>query len=145
MKLIVLLVLITFLTGCMGVVAFGTNKETYGPNVILTENRNKQLMKSSSPQQVSKADVLKKWGEPSQKIKDGELERWVYKLDDLSWTGIMPLVIIPISLMIPMGRYRTSMTFSGDRLIDSECVTKATTGFFCGISPDGLKPTCQSY
>jgi len=145
MKLIVLLVLITFLTGCMGVVTLGTNKETYGPNVILTGNQNKQLMKSSSPQQVSKEDVLKKWGEPSQKVKDGDLERWVYIQDDLSWTGIMPLLIIPIPLMIPTGHYRTSMTFSGDRLIDSESVTKATSAFFCGISPDGLKPTCQSY
>jgi hypothetical protein len=143
MKLITILVLIIFLSGCVGIAVVGTTKDTYGPNVTLHEYR--LLIRTSSPQQVSKEDVLKKWGEPDQKRKDGESEIWTYKNipEQVSWTGIVLGLIIPLPLVVSTGYHKTSMIFTGDLLTDSDRTKKEAGGFMCAlITPDGFRPAC---
>lgn len=95
-----------------------------------------------------KFDVLQAWGEPDAKKVGGEIEYWIYKQDSLAWAGLIPMVIIPIPLVVPVGKNSVTLGFSGDELVSAVSQDRDGAGGVCGMflmdHPSGLKFGCFS-
>jgi len=132
-KFLALIISITLLPGCVGIWAINNSEKTYEPEKVALGDRGHLSLKYP-PKRLIKAEVVDKWGDPDEKVKESSSERWVYKQKKLSWAGLMPFIIVPIPLVIPTGHNKASLTFSEELLIKVKCEEqKIHNGFICGL------------
>jgi hypothetical protein len=62
------------------------------------------------------AELIASWGQPDHQSVDGSATTLVYKMG-YKWAGVMPMIIIPIPLVIPVGRNSTSLVCEDGVLI----------------------------
>ena len=94
----------------------------------------------------SKSDVVEAWGQPDSKDLIGNTEYWQYKQDSLAWAGIIPMVVIPIPLVVPVGKNSVTLGFAGDELISATSQDREGSLAVCGMflidHPSGFKFGC---
>ncbi len=139
---VLLVPLLTCLSGCVGIAFFHESVKTYSGPFGLDRSAGDFVSRQKNPNYAlhlgevrTKADVLARWGEPAKRVTAESLERWFYHRE-LGWSGIVPLVIIPIPLVFPLHR-DTVLVFSGDTLTAIEKQETKWSGWACGF---GLTP-----
>src|SRR5689334_6853241 len=108
--------------GCVGVVTYGMKNQTFEPAMVVrkpsvdavssvptsphrTDNGISFEGKTENP---SASWLEEHWGQPSrikQVTRPEQFELWTYKFGK-RWCGIMPCIIVPIPLLLPVGRDR---------------------------------------
>src|SRR5689334_23792220 len=57
---------------------------------------------------VKCTEVIARWGQPDNQSVDGNATTLVYKRG-FTWAGVVPMIIIPLPLVIPVGTKSTSL------------------------------------
>lgn len=65
----------------------------------------------------SRADFIRHWGNPYRKDSVDGSERWLYRSRYRRWRGLVVWAIVPLPLVIPAGRYKSTVVFSGDSTV----------------------------
>lgn len=71
----------------------------------------------SDTDKVTKQNVETYWRKPDEILSIGTHERWVFK--ESVWTGYVPLVIVPVPLILPLGESETVITFDENGVVDT--------------------------
>ena len=99
-------------------------------------------------QNYTKQEVLEVWGQPESKETEGLFEKWRYNQDSLAWAGVIPMFIVPIPLVAPVGKNGVVLTFEGDSLVKASEEYRdggvAMCGWFLMDHPSGFKFGCFS-
>jgi hypothetical protein len=64
----------------------------------------------------TKADVLRAWGEPKQKLFLGVKELWVYERN-VAWRGFILWLYVPLPFIVPVGMNHTTVEFDKDAVV----------------------------
>ena len=109
-----------WLTGCVGfyvVTPNGTSEEPARSAVTHTPVSCKSRKCSAEENSTYTFADIEDWrGKPDKQYeKNGEIV-WVYS-GDLAWTGIVPLIILPIPIVLPIGWMKTQYYFKADQLV----------------------------
>ena len=91
-----------------------------------------------------KADVLKAWGQPDSKKLKGEIEYWRYE-HGLAWAGLIPVLIVPVPLVLPVGKNGATLAFSGDELVSAVSRDRDMAGGMCGWFLMDVSPGLQFF
>lgn len=123
-----LLVLLPLLSGCMGI-GFVRSRTTRFDDM----ERYFQNMPGTSPRAA--ATLQQHWGEPREKLalNDGR-ETWIYG-HDLRWSGVMLYLLLPIPLLVPVGRETTSVDFENGQAVSVSRVEESEICYICGFLP----------
>lgn len=78
----------------------------------------------------TKNDVTKRFGKASEILNINNREIWSYR-DNLAWRGFIPVLIIPIPLLIPVGFNHLEFGFEGDTV--SSYAIERGEGGYCGL------------
>jgi hypothetical protein len=133
-RLAVSLIAAALLPGCVGFAYFGTEHMDGLDPTAVYEAGNKRP--------VTEETLLRRMGEPDERLILSETkETWVYDRG-LRWNGVALLVIIPIPLILPVGRdsdtfhMENGIATSVDRIVLTEHISA------CGMFPHGR--SCRS-
>jgi hypothetical protein len=121
LRVCIVLLLATPLTGCIGLEYSGTHEgSTTSPCIATTPG---VLFEGAHQFVATMEQVGRDWGPPSQISFDANgTERWTY-YGPLRWNGVLLLaVVIPLPLFIPMGRERVSIDFRDGTAVFGEAV-----------------------
>lgn len=147
MRNILVLGMCLLLSACAGVLVMHNPKVTQDSQQLKLMGRG---YISVGKEQVSyqKADVRQAWGEPDSKKIKGEIEYWRYEQNGLAWAGLVPVLVIPIPLVVPVGKNGATLGFSGDELVSAVRQDRDVAGGMCGLflidHPSSLKFNCLS-
>ena len=154
MRTIILGMLACLLSGCAGFVAWGPGTIRYeSPDYGIT-NWSHGLVQQAGHgdgRPLDRQRVIRSWGEPESKARnpDGS-ETWVYP-DEWRWLGVIPVVVIPLPIVVPVGEARWELRIKDGVVISAEHKTTKGIGGYCGlavrrgISGDSAKrPGCES-
>ncbi|MCJ8314228.1 MAG: hypothetical protein HRU38_18930 [Saccharospirillaceae bacterium] len=125
------------MSSCVGIVALNPGTEKY-ENPVRSYTGN-WLIAHNGNTPIKKIDVILRWGEPSSKeeLSDGT-EKWVFK-SGVRFLGLIPFVIIPIPLIVPVGKNSWTLILKDGVVIYAEHKNTSGKGFICGLSvKDGL-------
>lgn len=128
------------LSGCVGVVAYGT-KTTVTANPVLKASGGLNSVQPTpdrkSPPTYSRAWVTKHWGEPSElrPSRNGGEEEWVYGYGTY-FLGVMPCVIVPIPLTLNVGEESVALTFRNGRVVSASQRAGKSSGAVMGLFPN---------
>lgn len=127
-----LLALLAASPGCLGV-AFNGNHygSTSTPRI---SSKPGHLLEGSDAHAVSDTEVRRAWGEPDEITKPGDgSELWTYT-GGLRWNGVLLfVVIVPIPLLVPVGREQVTLRFRGGEAVFGEAgVSEETWEAFVG-------------
>jgi len=124
--------LICLLTqGCVGIVTCGTKTETFQHPIIDLKpwGLTRQPFASTNSAIYTTNWLKSHWGEPTSikvsSSKPGE-ELWVYKDFQTIYNGIVPLIIVPIPLIVPVGKERAIFQFENGTVISAQLVSEKT-------------------
>ena len=151
MKLRHIILSMTFLvSGCVGLVSLTrTERETYPKRAFgmycpdLANIGEFRLCSTSDAALVTKESVLARWGEPKTRdIREGK-EFLLYN-DGLAWRGLVVMVIVPIPLMLPVGRNEVTLVFLNGRLVEvAKEGAGSSFGAACGYFSAAKGFTCE--
>lgn len=106
---------VLLLSGCVGI-GIAHRKEWHNPNEI-----------AKSMEEVKRRHK----GEPQIKHEDNK-EVWTYKKESAHW-GIVPIVVIPIPLVLPVGTNYDRIEFENGKCVKEIVEYNGWTGFRCGL------------
>ena len=133
------------LSACAGVLVMHNPKTTHDSKQLELMGRG-YISGDGERSSYQKADVLQAWGEPDSKKTRGEIEYWRYEQDSLAWTGLVPVLVIPVPLVVPVGQNHAILGFSGGELVSAVSRDRDMAGGMCGMflmdHPAGLKFGC---
>jgi len=135
-----LLISCLFTQGCVGIAVYGVKEQAFEPARLQEKPGIHAVARSSSSNEETTTVWLREhWGQPSsmaRSSRSGEDEIWTYKFNH-SWCGIMPYIVIPIPLVLPVGKERV-VFYVHDGRVGKAIVTKRG-GFqaIAGFGPDG--------
>jgi len=121
-----LLALLTASPGCLGVASFGNRSgSTSTPQISSKPGR---LLEDTASHVVTDTEVRSAWGEPDEVTSLGDgTERWTY-VGGLRWNGVvLVVVIVPIPLLIPVGREQVTFRFRGGESVIGEAIGSEET------------------
>jgi len=116
-----LLALLIASSGCLGVASFGNHSgSTSAPGISSKPGR---LLDGSAAHVVSDTELRSAWGEPDEVTILGDgTERWTY-VGGLRWNGVVLFAaIIPIPLLVPVGRELVTIRFRGGEAAFGEAI-----------------------
>jgi len=93
-------------------------------------------------EKVSKDSALEHWGKADRIIKNGDIEEWQYLGNGHIWVGIIPMIVIPIPLVVPIGHNQTLLTFRENELIKITTKDSHLKGPACAIYTVHTGPSC---
>ena len=145
MKIFILLFLCAFLPGCVGLMrANETVKAGADSCTELSSYCRFPLDPKSAtypnrpiPYPPSKAEVFEKFGKPDLISQREDVEVWRYN-HDWAWRGIMPVLIIHIPLLIPVGYNHWEFGFKGETVVS--IMMEKGAGGYCGLLM--FRPVC---
>lgn len=108
----ILACLLAIQSGCAGIQSVTTTAEQ--KNAPPIGQRIGEAL--NQPGTSTKADVLRMWGSPKQRIPLGERELWVYDRD-LAWRGVILWLFAPIPFLVPAGMNTTTVEFQRDTVV----------------------------
>lgn len=71
---------------------------------------------SSYGDPISKANLLKHWGEPDEIVRRGNREDWVYT--QTRWTGFSLILVYRLPVWLPIGDGGATLTFEQDTFVE---------------------------
>ena len=122
----ILLALLTASSGCLGVAFTGNHSgSTSTPRI---GRKPGHLMDGGDAHVLSDTEVRRAWGEPDEVAKPGDgSELWTYT-GGLRWNGVLLfVVIIPIPLLVPVGREQVTLRFRGGEAVFGEAIVSDET------------------
>lgn len=121
------------LSGCAGVyytsLATHEVKCTSNCEVWVISKINGSRTLNSWP--VTKENITSKLRQPDRVTKKNGMESWVY--EERRWVGVMPVFLIPIPLMLPIGKDSVTYTFKANQFIEETSSTHIKSGYICSI------------
>ena len=150
MRLIILLTAVFLLSGCVGVGVMTMHNPDTELDSLEFKLGEKGFLNPHvrESQKYTKEDVLVLWGEPDSKAVDGAVEEWRYNREGLAWAGLIPVVIIPIPLVAPVGKNGVVLSFNGNELIKAKENNREGGMAMCGWllmdHPSGFQFDCFS-
>lgn len=113
------------LQGCVGIGVIGATRSDRELNDVFF----------GVDQPISIQAVIDRWGEPDevQTAADGA-EVWIYE-SGLRWAGLVACVVIPIPLIIPVGREVTSLSVRDGLVVSASRLAESTTLYVAGLVP----------
>lgn len=140
---ILLVSILTATAGCVGIGVVNESVESYPKPPFALEREVGYFVNDDYKYKdwgrvlaKTKNDVLALWGEPAKRITNGSSERWFYSRE-LGWSGLLPVVIVPIPLLVPIGYRETILVFDGDTLTAIEKKRGRERVVICGVIPQG--------
>jgi hypothetical protein len=122
-RLIALLLVFMQVSACVGAAFIHGRTREYG-----------QQLKESTVQKTVE-EILKKRGEPD-KIRCADEKEWWYYDRKVAWRGpVLYLIIIPIPLLVPIGRNETVYEFHNGMLTNKVVKETTVSGGSCGLLP----------
>lgn len=136
------------LTGCAGIVTMH-NSETDHEDLNFTLGGKGYLsFYKKETKNHTKQAIREAWGEPDKISNNDKYEVWRYDQGGFAWAGIIPILIIPIPLIAPVGKNSVTFNFNGDELASVSSEKReggiAICGLFLMDHPSGLKFGCTS-
>ena len=130
MRLALIIICSIVMTGCMGV----TSLSGYTDHVDGCSNGSVAVGIGSHKYKLSKTDMETLYGKPEKIVtEENNIEQWYYP-NGLKWRGVIVSVIVPIPLILPVGKDFHIVNFSNgwceseDFQIDQD----VQHGFRCG-------------
>ena len=122
----ILLALPIVATGCLGVAFTGNHYGTTSTPSV--GSKPGHLLEVSNERVLAAADVRRAWGEPDEVTFRGDgSEIWTYR-GGLRWNGVLLLVVVvPVPLLVPVGREQVSLTIRGGVAVFGEAIASEET------------------
>lgn len=141
-----LIVIIFLLSGCVGVATMHNPEKKHEDLKFKLMGRGFLFDNQEENHNYSKSDVVEVWGQPDSKEVSGNVEYWRYKQGVLAWAGVIPMIVIPIPLVAPVGKNSVTLGFIGNELVSATSQYRhgslAVCGMFLMDNPSGLKFGC---
>jgi hypothetical protein len=140
--LVTVLIACPLLQGCVGVVTFKPEGQTFEPAVVTRSPATYSVSKTPSKDATENPTTVwlkEHWGQPSQITQLTGPERcelWTYNFSR-DWCGVMPCLIIPIPLLLPVGRDHVVFRIRGGRVENAEVTTLGGYQAVAGLGPEG--------
>jgi hypothetical protein len=125
--------LIALQSACVGGFGvFSTTTENYRPEKGVEEI-------PVRPGTSTRAEVLGVLGKPKREYTEGSRDVWVYN-HSVAWRGMVPVLIVPIPLMIPVGMNESFVAFENDRVFSFRNERGNVRGGMCLFLLKGCVP-----
>jgi hypothetical protein len=128
------LVLCLLTQGCVGLAGFSVKTKTFQDpwiaNAACAESVTLRGDSQTNTLTYTAAWLDAHWGKPKtiKRTGKGNLEDvWIYKFDT-TWSGVMPVVVIPIPILIPTGREQVLFTMRDGNVISAKVRKSYSTG-----------------
>lgn len=148
MRVIGIAVLMLLLSGCAGVMT------VHNPDTEIKDLNFKLASKgflntdATENSNYTKKSVLEIWGKPDSIKVNGAKEQWKYNQTGLAWAGLIPVIIVPIPLLVPVGKNGVVLVFQDELLISAIKNQRegniAMCGYFLMDDSSGSKGFCFS-
>lgn len=145
-KLTSVLAISLFTQGCVGVVTRDMETQTFEPAMIAempatysVEASGKTFGNDPWIENPTSLWVKQHWGQPShikQVTRPTEGELWTYNFDH-KWCGVIPYIVIPIPLLLPVGRDRVVFHIQAGRVASADVTTIGGYQAVAGLGPEG--------
>ena len=131
-SLLILLITI-MLQGCVGGMVLHQNNRTFnGVGVVNADMPpTTSKCKNASTNENTKT-IQSRYGLPTSIETNGDAETWRYK-GSLGWSGIVPILVIPIPLIVPTGHRDTVLNFSNGKLVSVTNEGTSGPAAVCGL------------
>ena len=141
LKLAFLLAACLLVQGCVGFVVVRPKAETFkSPGVwdkAAINSVGSPVRGTNSP---TTAWLQDHWGKPAsvRPVSTGtQGEFWTYKFGR-AWYGVAPCLVVPVPLVLPLGREKVVFLVQGDRGVSADVVTTGFSGAMASmVGPDG--------
>lgn len=134
----------SLLCGCVGI-GMSYTQTAASDDVVLAGQRGMLIYRVKDPafRPIEKCAVLRGWGPPDEVSRESATETLRYN-HDLRWNGVVVWLILPIPLMVPVGRNYVDLTFEADRLVRVATKGENGSGFLCPVlkNPHTLEIGC---
>lgn len=139
LKFISVLALSLLLQGCVGIIVGGRDTTTIKSPSINPIVALEGVGQGSHGTEHTSEWLKSNWGSPAsvKTVPGSGAERWTYDFTGHCWVGVMPVVIIPIPLMVPMGREKVVFQIEDGRVISAKCVKWYRAGVLAGQGLEG--------
>ena len=133
LKLTSVLAVCLLVQGCVGLALFGTKTSTLDPPAIKDNAKFDNVWEyggSKNIPKLSAAMLRSNWGEPvsvEQSSTTNQVEIWTYKFDRI-WCGITPCLVVPVPLVLPIGRQKVFFFVREGQVIKAEVVKSGSAG-----------------
>jgi len=135
LRMLSLALSVALCSGCVGFATYG-DVEHRRPFPVLSLDRARYAAYSNEYLPPNKNQLLAAWGSPDRIDTEKGRERWIYK-EQIPWNGVLLYaLILPVPLMLPVGRSYMVIEFSNDTIVGSETVGYALKyEAACGVLP----------
>lgn len=104
MQTLTIFIIAFLLSGCVGVATMHNIEKKHEDLNFKLMGRGFLFDYQEKNHNYSKSHVIEIWGEPDSKEVGSSVEYWRYKQEGLAWAGVIPMIVIPIPLVVPVGR-----------------------------------------
>ena len=133
--------------GCVGVVTWGTHEQTFEPASVTQKPATfavSTVSKNAMAVSPTPHWLEQHWGRPShvKRLASPEQhELWTYNFHH-QWCGVVPCAILPIPLLLPVGRERVVFCIRDGRVASAEVITTGGYQVVAGLGPKGPFADC---
>ena len=133
--------------GCVGIVLRGTEGQTFEPAWVAEKPAAHAV--GSTPSRSSDRELGKEapttiwlsdhWGKPShvkRVAKPAQIELWTYDFDR-KWCGVLPCIVVPIPLLLPVGRERVVFHIRDGVVAKADVITLGGYQAIAAFGPEG--------
>lgn len=146
MQKLTIFIIAFLLSGCVGVATMHNPEKKHEELNFKLMGRGFLFDYQEKNHNYSKSDVIEIWGKPDNKEVRGSVEYWRYKQEGLAWAGVIPMIVIPIPLVVPVGRNSVTLGFNGNELVSATSQYRDGSLAVCGVflmdQPSGFKFGC---
>jgi len=131
-----------FTQGCVGIVTRGMNSKTFAPATVAEKPAPYSVAGSTrtfGPENPTSLWLRQHWGEPSyikQITRPTASEVWTYNFDH-KWCGVIPIIVVPVPLLLPVGRERVIFQIQNGKVASAKVTTLGGHQTWAGLSSEG--------
>ena len=142
-KLIPILTACLLAQGCVGVLVGRRSTETFKQPSIAEKPATYAIGDATSWREAATSDWLRDhWGKPAS-IRPGppetQGELWTYKFGPV-WDGVVPCLIVPIPLVLPLGREKVVFLVREGEVVSADVLTFGFSGPRVSVFDKGSNP-----
>ena len=134
MQYIISLIVILLFNNCVGIgIVYGHNYEAEYDEEYKPYNRYNQI-DCNKTNEINKLTYT--YGKPQIETQENGVEKYTFK-EWFVFRGIVPMLIIPIPILFPIGYNEHIMLFEGNKCLSYKYEYTTWEGFACGIENEG--------
>jgi len=131
--------------GCVGIVVRGIEGQTFEPArvaempAIYAVGSSPSIGKEPKTEDPTTVWLKEHWGQPSQVsrlTRPAQGELWTYDFGR-KWCGVMPCIVVPIPLLLPIGRERVVFYIREGSVVKADVMTLGGYQAVAGLGPEG--------